>query len=408
MVRRPVRGTRGMEYWWSFTAFFTGGLGTLTVFGFLSISAELAVAVALGPLVLMSAALTSRSLLAGATLMPPAAFALVVYFAILLTGPGLTMTFVSLIAFLPALIVPVAGYDFDAIRSGALTGVGTFLLVLVGLAVTLPQALIFNCIGVSKCSRWGVKLGAFASGNALGVYLAAAAAITFLSVYKWRYFLTSLAGSLLLVELVAARSGMVSFGAAIGIAASAAVARRLQSRVPVTVAAAVLGGAATALPFMNWSASDLTFRPVLWWYAIRLYQESPFVGYGGSYWVRDGTGLRSGWGFALGTNYSTHNLALELLVNAGLIGALAFLAALVLAILRCRDLLVAVQVTALAGMLFATSMTEVFSAPGRNYLVPGFVIYTFVLAYSRISTAEPPARSVKSPNQKTYGLFPAT
>jgi O-antigen ligase len=118
---------------------------------------------------------------------------------------------------------------------------------------------------------------------------------------------------------------------------------------------------------------------------MKLFGQSPLIGYGPSYWVRDELGVRTGSPgsrFALGANYSTHNVFLEMLVSVGALGTIAFVLSLILASVssRRRNFTIGAYTTALIGVFAGLSFTEVASAPGRIYLFPGVLIYLFLAA----------------------------
>ena len=371
---------RVLEYWWALGIFFFGGVGTVAAIIFKSLTLEQGIALRAAPLILLGLVLVARTVWSRRAFVPPAGFALLVYFGISFTGDGLIMPLLSLIAYLPALIVPAVGYDLDSLRAGAAMGISIFLLLLVGLSVLQPQLMLGPCRSFDKCSYWGVALGPLTTGNALGMYLAAASAVTLLGGLSWHSVLLSLPGSLALIHLTASRSGLFAFYVIVGICVAHFWAQRLRSRAPVIIATLVACIATVALPLMNWSAMQFTYRPVLWWQAWTLFSDSPFIGYGPSYWVRDESTFNTGSNFAVTTNYSTHNIAMEILVSVGALGAVAFVLALILASTSGRNFTAAVYTIALVGIFAALSLAEVTAAPGRVYLFDGIGVYLFVAA----------------------------
>jgi len=367
--REKTACRRTIEYWWAFSAFFFGGLFTLASLSAAKLNGDQITALKAAPLVLLGIVLTGRTLLRRCAFIPPAGFALAICFGFMFTGEGLLMPLVSLLTFLPALIVPRGGYNFDSLRAGAAGGISLFLAVLALAVLVQPQQFLVGCSGTYKCSIWGAKIGLGALGNSLGIYLAAAAAVTFLAATTWYGFALAFWGSLLCVEITVSRSGLVAWVIAVGVWICYVLAKRIRSRIPVTTASLLVCTTAALIPFRDWRPSDLTFRPVLWWQALRLFEESPLFGYGPSYWARDETGFRSGSNFALTANYSTHNILLEMLISAGLLGAIAFIFALALATASTRFEISSYTI-ALVGIVIGLSLTEVASAPGRIYLFP--------------------------------------
>jgi len=372
---------RALEYWWGLSAFFFGGAGALASFSFLTLTFEQAVALRTAPLILMGLATAVQTLLRRQALIPPAGFALLFYFGILFTGDGFLMPFASLLAYLPAIIVPATGYNLNSLRAGATTGISLFLVFVLGFALAQPGALLGAC-RTDKCSRWGVALGALTTGNALGMYLAAATAISLVSARKKSSFLLLLIASLILTELTSSRSGLYAWYVMAASAVTYFLARRLRSHLPLVLAALVVSATAVAIPLMNWSPRELTFRPVLWWNAIDLFKDNPILGYGASFWVRNEYSFPTGTGFAMSANYSTHNMFTELLISCGVTGTFAFVLALVLASRSGRGFATSTYIIFLICVFGGLSLTEVTAIPGRVYLFDGIGIYLFMAASS--------------------------
>jgi len=180
--------------------------------------------------------------------------------------------------------------------------------------------------------------------------------------------------------VTASRSGLASYFVIVGVVVAYRPSQGLRNRIPILVTTVTVCIAAAAIPFMDWKAPQFNYRPVLWWHALRLVQENPLLGYGASYWARDENRFRSGRGFSLGLNYATHNIVLELLISAGMLGGLAFVVALIVAVVKARDVTTSMYVVALIGAFVALSLTELTSAPGRVYLFDGIGIYMFMAA----------------------------
>jgi O-antigen ligase len=149
----------------------------------------------------------------------------------------------------------------------------------------------------------------------------------------------------------------------------------------LTVVTAVLVG---VVAFTTWQPDAFTYRGVLWLKAQELILQNPLLGVGSTYWVRQPLTT------ALAANYSAHNLALEVLVSTGLVGALALVGAVILCARRTAP---EARIIALgmAVVWLAAGITEVTSAPGRLYLVPALLPLVFVLFNARSgSWTEPP------------------
>jgi len=373
-------GHRTPEYWWASAAFLFGGIGTLGSFGFFALTYTQSATLRLAPLVAIALVMTYHTLRTGHAFISQTGLALLFFFGIAFAGEGLAMPIASLLVYLPAIIVPKKGYDLGSLRAGAAAGTSLFLLFISGLCLTQPSVMLGPCRSADKCSSFGVALGAMSAGNALGMYLAAASAVALLGATSWRSFLLTLAGSLVLTELTASRSALAAWFVIVGLVVAYRLSQALRSLTPIRLATLAVCITAAAIPFMDWNASQLTYRPILWWYALSLIKENPLLGYGASYWVRDDNRFRSGRGFSLGLNYSTHNIVLELLISAGILGGLAFVAVLFLAVVNARCFATSTYTVALIGVFAALSLTEVTSAPGRIYLFDGIGIYMLMAA----------------------------
>jgi O-antigen ligase len=135
---------------------------------------------------------------------------------------------------------------------------------------------------------------------------------------------------------------------------------------------------------------------VLWIRAQEIILENPLLGVGSTFWVRQPQTT------ALLANYSTHNLALEVVLSTGVLGALALVGAVVMCARRAstdaRIIGLGFAVVWLAG-----GITEVTSAPGRLYLIPALLPLVFVMLNARSETSLDPVpeeqleRTTRSP-----------
>lgn len=378
-----------LEYWWAGVAFFLGGFGPLS--NFLNLpagSSEIDTLIRLSPLLALGVLMVISSLASRARI-PGAAAMLVLVFAILgthfIVTPAL-MALASLAVFLPALITPSRGYSLEALQSGAKLGV-TAVLGLLTFAVALNPSVLIGACRIDKCSIWGQSLGAEGSGNALGMVLAASAGVVLLTTTRARNFLAITAGSYLLVDLTSSRSALNSWIIAVGMVLAYKLSKRTGRRFFVGAAALTVAIVVAVFPFLGWAASDFTNRGALWAYAIELYERSPLFGYGSSFWVR---GSDTG---GVDLNYSTHNLTTELLVSVGFVGTAAIVLAFLFASNGRRLFPTAIYTTALIGITIGMSVTEVFSAPGRTYLMAGLVAFVFVAAEARMREPNEPGRA---------------
>jgi hypothetical protein len=246
---------------------------------------------------------------------------------------------------------------------------------------------IVGACRLDKCSLWGQQLGELGSGNALGVAIAILAFPAILTARKRGWSLLVVVASGLLVDLCSSRSALIMWSLAVVAALLIRMTTRMRVQVrtrlmaALTVVTAVLVG---VVAFTTWQPDAFTYRGVLWLKAQELILQNPLLGVGSTYWVRQPLTT------ALAANYSAHNLALEVLVSTGLVGALALVGAVILCARRTAP---EARIIALgmAVVWLAAGITEVTSAPGRLYLVPALLPLVFVLFNARSgSWTEPP------------------
>ncbi|MDN4490658.1 O-antigen ligase family protein [Demequina sp. SYSU T00068] len=290
------------------------------------------------------------------------------------TGQSPLMPLVSLATLLPAIIVPARGFSLDALRAGARTGVGSVVIAVPVVYAWKPTDVIGAC-RLDKCSAWGLALGAEGTGNALGMYLAGAGALSLLLVTGALTRLAVLASALVLVDLTASRSALISFVVAAGVVLLGQVlAAKFPSKPWAQLGLAFSAVAVAVLPLTTNDPASYTGRAELWIYARELFWQSPLAGYGPSFWV-GGNGSDG-----IDRNYSTHNLFTELLVSGGVLAVLSFAAAVVLAVRGPRTQVGSAHVAATASIVMLISLSEVTSGPGRIYLAPCFLAYLFMAA----------------------------
>ncbi len=378
-ITRPRKQTlpsaRRIEFWWVLSA-FTAGL-TFPVLTIASIgslgSSDLDVTLRLAPMLVVGAVAVVQSLRGGARI-PVSGLWLMLAFGVLAAQSIQTpspIVLLSFLMFLPAVITPSQGYELRAIADGARVGSALGLAAIAAIALTNSSLMIGAC-RLDKCSVWGEALGPYGTGNALGLVLAATAAISLLVASSTFRFILIGVSSYVLVDLTSSRSAMYSWAAAVVIALAYQWSKRKGRAFVITVVTIAATVATSVFTFFGWTGLDFSERGALWLYAQDLIQAQPWFGYGSSFWVRGGgtDGIQ--------LNYSTHNLVLELLVSFGVIGFAAFAIALISACRSRGHLETSLFTTALVGILFVMSITEVFSAPGRPYIMASFVVLVFV------------------------------
>ncbi|MEN2740511.1 O-antigen ligase family protein [Microbacterium sp. X-17] len=374
--------SRHAEFWWVLLAIFTGGFTTLSNIGVLNLSIDGVTYLRTLPLIAVGL-LMVFSTLRKSPVIPSFAFFLVPVFLIMfafVVNNQVLMTLLSLLTFLPVLVVPKGGYSFVSVRAGALVGTLVLLIALGGWILVDPNGLIGPCRG-DKCSVWGVALGPYGLGNALGMVLAVVAAITILLSSRVIGIILCVGGSYLLVNLTSTRTGELVWIAGVVVAIVYWLTLATSRLWLVRIAALVSAGVVIVWPFLGWTGDAFTGRGALWIYAKQLVLESPWFGYGSSFWVGNSASD------AVDRNYSTHNLTTEMLVSVGIIGSLALLIAMLLALARRRSIRVAALTASLFSLTFLASLTEVFSAPGRVYLMAGLIVLLFLVSESTIVDA---------------------
>lgn len=400
-VQRPFSRTawRRLEFWWSFAAVVIGGLGTLATFGLIPANGDSVALIRVAPFMLVGFAmvlssLVHRPVITVAGMLLIGLFAIYIIFA--LDGAPILMPLVSLLTLLPAIIVPRDGYSVEALRLGIAWGLAAFLLILALLVVSLPDALIGTC-RFDKCSMWGEALGAMGTGNALGLYLAAAGPISLLTARTFSQYAFIGVGSYLLVDLTSSRSAQISWWVGVTVATIFLASQRWKLRWPVVASAIAVASAVIALPLITWSPGSFTGRVELWSRAFAVLAESPLVGRGPSYWVAQDRTVD------LDANYATHNLFTELLVSGGVLGTALVVTSLIAIVAGARGRNMQLYVLSLAAIWAASSLTEVVSAPGRVYLVPGLLALVMIAGHAR----ETEAHAARTPRQLSPRRAPA-
>lgn len=393
---------RRIEFWWVLSAFCAGL--TFPAMNIASIgslgSSDVDTALRLAPMLIIGSAATIRSLLTGARI-PTSGPWLLLAFGVLAAQSIQTpspIALLSFLVFLPAIIAPKHGYDLRAIMDGCRVGVALGLTSVVGIALTNAPSMIGAC-RLDKCTLWGEALGPYGTGNALGLVIAASAAVSLLTASSARRFIIILASSYLLVDLSSSRSALYSWIVAVVITLAYQWSQRKQRAVVVVAGTIVAGIVVSSFTFLGWTGLDFTERGALWLYAQELIEGQPWFGYGSSFWVRGGgtDGIQ--------LNYSTHNLVLELLVSFGVVGIAAFTVAIVAACRGRGQFEPRLFTTALVGIFCVMSITEVFSAPGRPYIMASFVVLIFIAGESVRSRPErtPNARRTPGAGAALYG-----
>jgi hypothetical protein len=284
--------------------------------------------------------------------------------------------FIAAFTFLPALAVDRRLVDVRIIILGLVHSLKAIALVI---AVYGVGGSIVGACRLDKCSLWGQQLGELGTGNALGVAIATLAFSVVLTARKSGGALIGIVASGLLVDLCSSRSALIMWSLSVLAALLIRTTTRMRIQVRTRLMTALTVGTAVlvcVVAFTKWQPDAFTYRGVLWLTAQELILQNPLLGRGSTYWVRQPITT------ALTANYSTHNLALEVLVSTGVVGALALVGAVILCARRTAPEARIVGM-AMAVVWLAAGITEVTSAPGRLYLIPALLPLVFVLFNAR-------------------------
>jgi O-antigen ligase len=284
--------------------------------------------------------------------------------------------FIAAFAFLPALAVDRERIDVRVLILAAVHSLKGIVLLT---AFYGARGAIIGACRLDKCSLWGQQLGELGSGNALGVAIAVLVFPIVLIAKRNVWAIIAVVCSGLLVDLCSSRSALIIWVFAAVAALLIRTTGRMRTRVRMrlvtaltSVTALIVAGVAVA----TWSPDAFTSRGVLWLRAQEIILENPLLGVGSTFWVRQPQTT------ALLANYSSHNLALEVVLSTGVLGALALIGAVVMCARRAtpdaRIIGLGFAVVWLAG-----GITEVTSAPGRLYLIPALLPLVFVMLNAR-------------------------
>lgn len=394
------RGVAKPEFWWAFCVVLFGGAGAFWSIQSADQASQVFSILRVAPPTITGVFLAAHAVRRGGTisLVGGALIATILPMIAISVGTlDVGMIALAVAIVLPAIVSPTAGYSREGFLSGVTAGTSA-MLVLIALQVLLqPSIYIGPCRG-DKCSVWGEALGPLGLGNAIGVCLAVIAPLSMIiSSGAVRTAVTLLAGATL-VDLTSSRSAMIAFAVAAVIACTYRVAvwHALRGRKPeirsrrwrearLTMSAGVLGVAVVvaAVPLWRWRPGAFTGRADLWSYALgHVIPESLFFGHGSSYWVRQAATVQ------LQANYATHNLLTEILVSAGLWGAVWLTIGVFASTKVGRDTRLNLVGIAAVGIWLSSCITEVSSAPGRLYLMAALFPLVIALAQSRDRVAD--------------------
>jgi O-antigen ligase len=170
---------------------------------------------------------------------------------------------------------------------------------------------------------------------------------------------------------------------------------------------ALLGGAVATVVFMvrhHWDPSALTTRPQLWSVASDYISHSPWFGYGPTRWAS----LYDTSEIPLAAQHTSHNLLLDVLFNVGVVGALVFVALLVVTLATAGRARTGVVLTIATVVLVGT--TEGSWTVGTFDLL-SFSLVALILTGPGRAVAEAPApvvasslagRAVATPRRLSY------
>jgi hypothetical protein len=383
-----------LEYWWVVVAFTSGAIGVTVTFMYPFTPGQ-ATTLRVGPLAVIGLMMVVNSIARGGRIRLGSWFLLVllaIYVAFGLGTNTIAMPATSVLVLLPGIITPAKGYSFEAIKAGLAHSIKLSMAALVVLAFLAPSDLIGTCL-LHKCSLWGQSVGAYGTGNALGLFLAAAGCLSLLAINSWMRFVAGAIGSFILVDLTASRSALIAWIVGVAFVIIYKVAQRYARSWPVLLGVLFIVATIIFVALWPWAANSFTGRSQLWVRALELLEEHPFLGYGTSYWVNQS--LTSD----LDANYATHNLFTEMLVSGGVIGAMLCFLAIAGLIVVQRHSSIQGYVLAVIGIWLSGSITEVVSAPGRIYLAPSILAFVFIVSHS-VRTLTPTSGPESNPPQR--------
>lgn len=242
----------------------------------------------------------------------------------------------------------------------------------------------FGACRSDKCGIFGFNFtpGGMQSNNltlTLGLLLAASL-VGLPSKQKVMCFVSSA----ILVDLAGGRTGLLTL-----VVSSATVVLVDGPRHPVlrkrlSLLAVLAAFLASWLPVAVQVGNDFaTRRGSLWNLAKELASDSPLLGYGPSFWVRQASTS------TVVANYSAHNLWLELMVAGGAVAVLTLIAGGIWA-MRTSDASVAPLLMVLASALLAGGIFEATIMPYRLTLIPGVFIAFLLLCSCRLKVVPEP------------------
>ncbi|QMU22880.1 O-antigen ligase family protein [Gordonia rubripertincta] len=212
-------------------------------------------------------------------------------------------------------------------REGAISGAAVFALsvAIVGTALVLYDRSIVFMECTAKCTFAGeIFMAATTHGNTLGLIMAVSIPFVWLAFSNWTkwwmlafvIFNLALSGSrsalaVGLITMVVLGMSNPSLRDGIG---------RGRTFIPLGAAAAVSVLVAIVLPLVERDDTALTGRGGLWNIALNAFEDNPLIGGGITAWDT----LYNQGAFGAAAAYSTHNQWVEVLLLAGLAGALTF------------------------------------------------------------------------------------
>ena len=266
----------------------------------------------------------------------------------------------------------------SVVRGFQLSLLVVWLLILVLAAVRPAET--FQACRLDKCSVIGTFLAPGGVSNGLGVTFALMVPVAVFGL-AWRQALILGGVGLLVIDYTGSRSALIAAVAGLAVAyvyrLPAGGLRRMVVGL-LTVGTVV----ASLVPALHgFSPETATERGALWIRAKELIQQQPMIGHGPSYWVRQIATSE------VISNYSAHNIWLELLVATGLIGALAVVVGSVTALMQADPVARPMVLTGFV-TLVACGVFEAPVMPYRLSLTPG--VYIALLLATGLRGALPP------------------
>lgn len=265
----------------------------------------------------------------------------------------------------PALVTRRVANGAAALVRGFRTSLVLIWLLILVLALLRPAETFQSC-RMDKCSVVGTFLAPGGVSNGLGVTFALMLPIVLFGLATRPALIVGVAG-LLMIDYTGSRAALIAGLVGLAVAWSYRLPARGLRRLALSGLAAISVTASLVPAAHGFAPTAATDRGALWIRAKELISQQPLIGHGPSFWVRQIATSE------VISNYSAHNIWLELLVATGLIGALAVVIGSVMSLVQTDPSVRPLVFTGLV-TLVACGVFEAPVMPYRLSLTPGIFI----------------------------------